>query len=94
MSPLRPVVSTPNLGTHNALVGLGTGCYLEVIAPDASLPAPGLGRPLGLDELTEAARLAGWALRTTSIDDAVARARAKGSDPGDPVDARRQAPHR
>lgn len=81
----------PDLGTHNALLGLGAGRYLEVIAPDPSLPDPAFGRPFGLDGL-EAARLAGWALRTTGIDDAVARARAAGFDPGDPVDARRRAP--
>jgi hypothetical protein len=80
-----------NLGTHNALIGLGPACYLEVIAPDPALRAPDFGRPFGLDDLA-APKLAGWALRTTAIDDAVARARAQGFDPGDPVDAQRTAP--
>ena len=28
------------VGTHNMLLGLGTQCYLEVIAPDPDQPEP------------------------------------------------------
>nr|MBA2281652.1 VOC family protein [Acidimicrobiia bacterium] len=41
-------------GTHNAVIGLGAGAYLELIAPDPEQPAPTQPRPFGLDELDEA----------------------------------------
>ena len=34
-------------GTHNAIMSLEKGAYLEIIAPDPSQPAPVGGRPLG-----------------------------------------------
>jgi len=37
------------MGTHNVLLGLGPGCYLEVIAIDPGLPAPDRPRWFGLD---------------------------------------------
>ena len=38
------------MGTHNALVGLGPGAYLEVMAIDPQAPAPGRARWFDLDE--------------------------------------------
>lgn len=81
----------PDLGTHNALVGLGPRCYLEIIAPDPTLEAPPFGRPFCLDAVDRAG-LVGWALGTTDIDLAIARARAAGYDPGDPVAVHRTTP--
>ena len=63
------------MGTHNALVGLGPRCYLEVIAIDPGAPAPARPRWFDLDEPRMRARLAeGPALihfveRTRHIDD-------------------------
>jgi hypothetical protein len=74
------------LGTHNALLGLGQDAYLEIIAPDPAAPAT--PRPFGLDALDHP-RLAGWAVRCDDIDTRVAQARAKGYDPGDPVELQR-----
>ena len=37
------------MGTHNALLGLGPRCYLEVIAVDPGLPVPSRPRWFGLD---------------------------------------------
>ncbi|GAB5521776.1 MAG: hypothetical protein RhofKO_40270 [Rhodothermales bacterium] len=54
-------------GTHNALLGLGETCYLEVIAPDPA--QPGVPRPLwmGVDQVT-APGLIGWAVRTSDLE--------------------------
>jgi len=53
-------------GTHNALLGLGEACYLEVIAPDPA--QPDVPRPLwmGVDQVT-APGLIGWAVRTPDL---------------------------
>jgi len=52
----------PGWGTCNALVGLGTGMYLEIIGPDPTQPAPERSRPFLIDDLTDA-RLVTWAYR-------------------------------
>ena len=58
----------PNLGTHNALLGLGPACYLEVMAPDPHAERPlDLGR-LGMGDL-ETPRLGTWVLRAENIDE-------------------------
>jgi hypothetical protein len=78
-------------GTHNALVGLGDGVYLEVIAADPEQPpAPG---PLAfaLDRL-RLPRLVGWASRTADLDRRVADARARGHDPGEVRQMSRRRP--
>lgn len=68
-------------GTHNAVLGLGDGAYLELLAPDPSQPAPEQPRPVGLDDLAEP-RLVAWAARTDDIEGALAQAREAGFDPG------------
>jgi len=45
------------MGTHNALLGLGPDCYLEVIAIDPELPAPIRPRWFALDEPQTQSRL-------------------------------------
>jgi hypothetical protein len=65
------------MATHNALVGLGPRCYLEVIATDPSAPAPVRPRWFDLDEprmrarLAEGPALVHWVVRTRHIDDDV-----------------------
>jgi hypothetical protein len=56
----------PGYGTHNAVASVASRTYLEVIAPDPSVPTPGRGHPFGLDSLGEP-RLATWALRVDAI---------------------------
>ncbi|AKM31807.1 glyoxalase [Pandoraea faecigallinarum] len=46
------------MGTHNSLLGLWGGVYLEIIAIDPDAPAPGRPRWFGLDDDTVRARLA------------------------------------
>ncbi len=79
----RPVIGGrhPAYGTHNALLSLGPGTYLEVIAPDPGLPVPTHGRVFGLDSL-RGPRLVTWALRTEQIERDAARAEAASVDVG------------
>jgi hypothetical protein len=66
-------------GTHNMLLGLGRGCYLEVIAPDPGQPQPPHPRPFDLDDpavkvmLEAEPRLLAWVARTPVLDAVVAR---------------------
>ncbi len=66
-------------GTHNMLLGLGRGCYLEIIAPDPDQPEPPHPRPFDLDDasvrlmLEAEPRLLAWVARTPVLDAVVAR---------------------
>jgi len=68
-----------NMGTHNALLGLGPRFYLEVIAIDQDGVAPPRPRWFDLDEprmkaaLAEGPQLVHWAARTDDIEGAVRR---------------------
>ena len=81
---LRPVIGGqhPQWGTHNALLSLGGETYLEVVAPDPSLPAPPRGRWLQ-ECYAFPPRLATWVLRAEEIDVLHASARKKGLLLGD-----------
>src|SRR5215467_924818 len=72
-------------GTHNALLALGGGSYLEIIAIDRDQPASAEPVPFALDSL-RLPRLVGWATRVTDIEQSAQRARDRGFDPG-PVHA-------
>ena len=87
----RPGGKHPGVGTHNALLALGDGIYLEVIAPDPEQPAPAGPRPFGIDGLGGPA-LVGWAIAVDDIDAAITRARAQGYDPGDAIAMERTTP--
>jgi catechol 2,3-dioxygenase-like lactoylglutathione lyase family enzyme len=60
-------------GTHNLLLGLGPGCYLEVIAPDPDQPDPGHPRLFDLDDpgqrtsLQAEPRLIAYVARTPAL---------------------------
>jgi hypothetical protein len=79
------------LGTHNALLGLGAGAYLEVIAPDPGQLEPPARRFTGVGPASTP-RLAGWAVRTDDIDASAGNARDAGFDPGPIVSMTRQRP--
>ncbi len=69
----------PLMGTHNRLMRLGDGCFLEIIAIDPDAPSPGRPRWFGLDEPSVRARIAErpalltWVVRSADIETAVAR---------------------
>lgn len=72
---VRPVMGGrhPDLGTHNALLGLGPECYLEVMAPDPHALNPMNPAETALGRLTEP-RLGTWVLRAENIEALHARA--------------------
>ncbi len=71
---LSDVGHHPHMGTHNRLLGLGPGLYLEVIATDPSAPRPAWPRWFGLDRFAGPPRIVGWVLRTGDLDAALAAA--------------------
>lgn len=75
----KPGGQHPLMGTHNRVLRLGAGVYLEVIAIDPGAPAPTRPRWFDLDSPDMQARLAvspaliTWAVRTDKIVEAVTR---------------------
>ena len=71
------------MGTHNRVLSLGSGVYLEVIAIDPEASRPAHPRWFGLDELATAASLASgpallhWVERTEDLE---AEARSMGGE--------------
>lgn len=71
---LQPGGRHPRYGTHNRLLGLADGLYLEVIAKDPDV-APEAGHAwFGLDAFTGPPRLANWICRTEDMSGALAKA--------------------
>jgi hypothetical protein len=58
-------------GTHNRLLGLAPGLYLEAIAIDPVAPAPPDARWFGLDSFHGSARLDKWICRVPDLDHAL-----------------------
>jgi hypothetical protein len=90
---VRPVYGGKHAGgqTHNALLALGKGIYLEIIAPVPGATTPGRPLAFGLDTL-ERPRVVTWSMKAPEIDRRIEDARARGYDPGDPVDGGRDLP--
>jgi len=57
----------PLMGTHNRLLNLGDGAYLEIIAIDPGAPAPGRPRWFELDRFVGPPRLLTWVARTQAL---------------------------
>lgn len=65
--PLQPGGQHAHFGTHNMLLGLEDGLYLEVIAVDQSAPKPGYARWFDLDRFEGFARLTTWICRSDDL---------------------------
>jgi hypothetical protein len=78
-------------GTHNALLGLGGGAYLEVIAIDPTQPPSPEPVAFALDRV-RLPGLVGWASRTADIDGLAEAVRALGFDPGEVRSMTRRRP--
>ncbi|MEM6886828.1 MAG: VOC family protein [Pseudomonadota bacterium] len=74
--------------THNALLGLEDGLYLEAIARDPDAPAPTRPRWFDLDRFEGPPRLVNWICRTSDLSATLA---ALPAGLGPPVDLRRDA---
>lgn len=72
--PVGPGGVHPFMGTHNRLLGLGPGEYLEVIAIDPAAPAPPHPRWFRLDRFCGAPRLSNWIVRVEDLDAALVMA--------------------
>lgn len=62
---LEPGGRHPGMGTHNRLMSLGPGAYLELIAPDPDSTAPPCW--FGLAGFDAAPRIAGWVMRAQPL---------------------------
>jgi len=81
----------PQYGTHNALLSLGPGTYLEVIARDPDLPAPDRGALFDVPEMDDS-RLIAWVCRVTDIQESADALRDAGIVLGPIYSGRREKP--
>lgn len=74
--PMQQGGEHPRMGTHNLLLSLGPGCYLEVIACQPNLAPPASPRWFALDQITPTTppALTTWVARTDNIQTAAAQA--------------------
>ncbi|SFO29884.1 Glyoxalase-like domain-containing protein [Roseovarius lutimaris] len=70
---LQPGGYHAHFGTHNLLLGLEDGLYLEVIAIDPGAEAPAYPRWFDLDRFEGAPRLNTWICQVEDLADLVAR---------------------
>ena len=63
---MQPGGQHARFGTHNRLLGLADGLYLEVIAPDPAADVTG-PRWFGLDDAPEVPRLGNWICQTDDL---------------------------
>lgn len=79
--PLGPGGAHAAMGTHNRLLHLGPGLYLEVIAIDPAAPPPGRARWFDLDSFTGPPRLTNWIARCDDLPATLAAAPAGTGSP-------------
>lgn len=86
-----PGGSHPGEGTRNAILGLGDGAYLEVLAPDPGQPPRDRPLWLGLEGLTRP-RLTAWAVRASDLEGSRADATQAGVRLGAVLEGSRRRP--
>ncbi|WP_323763826.1 VOC family protein [Marinovum sp.] len=64
---LRPGGQHSHFATHNHLLGLAEGLYLEAISVDPEAPTPAHPRWFGLDDFAGPPRLTTWICRTADL---------------------------
>jgi len=79
------------LGTHNALLAIGSGGYLEVIGPDPTQPDPAGPRPFGVDDITEP-QLVTWAASVPDLALWLEWCAERKIDAGSAIDMQRTTP--
>lgn len=72
--PTEPGGRHPLMATHNRLLRLGDGEYLEIIAAEPDTPAPPHPRWFRLDLFAGPPRLTNWVVRVDDLDAALAAA--------------------
>lgn len=70
---LLPGGKHAHYGTHNMLLGLEDGLYMEMIAVDPNAPKPDYARWFDLDRFQGRARPTNWICKTANMDAYVAR---------------------
>ena len=80
---LQPGGQHARFGTHNLLLGLEDGLYLEVIAIDPDAPVPGVARWFDLDRFAGPPRPGTWICRCDDLEAALAAAPAEAGVPVD-----------
>lgn len=70
-TPMGPGGVHARFGTHNRLLGMDPGLYLEAISVDPAAPAPQEARWFGLDHFRGAPRLDKWICRVPDIEAAL-----------------------
>ncbi|SPF78433.1 VOC family protein [Pseudoprimorskyibacter insulae] len=70
---MQPGGLHPRYGTHNRLMGLGGGHYLEAIGIDPAATPPADARWFGLDNPPSQPKLLTWVCRVDDLDAAIAR---------------------
>ena len=72
--PLSDIGRHVRMGTHNRLLSLGPGTYLEVIAVDPEAAPPAEARWFDLDAFDGPPRLTNWIARTDDLEGVLAGA--------------------
>ena len=83
--------SHPGRGTRNALLSLGAGHYLEIVAPDPAQPESKQGEPAEMAKLQQPL-LGGWAVTSKDLAADLARIRAAGLEVAGPFPGGRNRP--